>query len=101
MAARIDGSVPVHVADCHARGLFCPRPGLPGVESCLETNLLNVSLNIPPEVRENIVQRLAVCGAKAETGPPMPERSRATWHRWNSRSASFGENKWLRPQAAP
>ncbi len=67
-SAGLDGAVPVHLvlalrADFYGHCLDHPK-----LSACLSTNLYNVPLMSPPQLREAIENRLALAAARAEPG---------------------------------
>jgi len=67
-AARLDGAVPVHLVLVLRADFYAHCLDHPNLSVALDTNLYNVPLMSPPQLREAIENRLALAAAGAETG---------------------------------
>ena len=67
-AARLDGAVPVHLVLALRADFYGHCLDYPKLSACLDTNLYNVPLMSPPQLREAIENRLALASARAEAG---------------------------------
>jgi WD40 repeat protein len=67
-AARLDGAVPVHLVLALRADFYASCLDHPNLSAFLDTNLYNVPLMSPPQLREAIENRLALAGAGAEPG---------------------------------
>jgi hypothetical protein len=67
-SARTDGSVPIHVVLSLRADFYAHCLDYPVLSRALETNVYNLSLISPPQIRDNIEKRLALAGASAEVG---------------------------------
>ncbi len=67
-AAQLDGVIPVHLMLVMRADFYAQCLDHPSLSACLDTNLYNVPLVSPPQLRETIEKRLALAGARAEPG---------------------------------
>jgi hypothetical protein len=67
-AARPDGVVPVRLVLALRADFYGNCLDYPKLSACLDTNNYNVPPMSPPQLREAIENRLALAGARAETG---------------------------------
>jgi len=67
-AAQFDGPIPVHLILVMRADFYAHCLDHPNLSACLDTNLYNVPLVSPPQLREAIEKRLALAGAHAEPG---------------------------------